>query len=150
MTDEDPGKDGKEKESHGLIRIRKLLEIVAADEIEDDDEEGDVLEAGIRNGIFMTEHTLEVAMFKCGRKTSFVTTMSELSTNGAAKKRAASWKNDPETLDPIQLLKDIDEVGKGRFGQRWSSIILNAKKKVKRCPDSIKDAIKHVVDSITQ
>jgi len=108
-----------------------------------------VLEVAEENGIFMTEHTLEVAMFKAGRKHSFEAVMEDLSTNGSAKQRAKKWKDDSEALDPNRMLKDIGEIGKGRFAQRWASRMLNWPKKNRSCPKSIKDALEHVVSALT-
>ena len=156
ITDEDPVDGDEEDEdeqeaTQGIPRIRRMLEVLAPDELDEEDDDDDrVIEAAAENGIFMTEHTLEVAMFKSGRRNSFYSVMNDLSTNGAAKKRARQWKANPETLNTGRMLKDIGKIGKGRFAQRWASRILSAPKTCKACPKSIKDAIEHVVSALTE
>lgn len=48
-------------------------------------------------------------------------TLIELTTNGACEERAKAWRKEPETVDAVQLLKDIIEIGKGRYAQRLAS-----------------------------
>ena len=112
-----------------------LLELITGDESDFADEE-EVREATEGMGIFLNEYTFEVDLFRCGRHKSLCTTLSELTTNGAAKKRAGSWKEDPDSLDPDQMLKDIDAIAKGRFAQRLASRL-----KGDICPEYIRDAI---------
>lgn len=144
ITDEDPVESDDETDSLGVERIRRLLELIVPDELDDD---SDVLELGEENGIFMTDYTLEVALFKSGRIGTFEAAMKDLSENAAAKKRAAGWKEKPATLDEVQMLKDIAEVGKGRFAQRWASRILTAKPTT-YCPDSVRKALEYVIAQI--
>lgn len=40
--------------------------------------------------------------------------------NNAAKKRALELRDNPETLDSSRFLKDIEEIGKARFAQRYA------------------------------
>jgi len=147
ITDEDPSKD-QDETSLGVERIRRLLDVFVEDELDEEDDD-EILDVAEHNGIFMTEHTLEVALFKCGRSGSYKAVTEDLSTNSRAKNRARAWKNNPDSLDSERLLKDIEEVGKGRFAQRWASRIL-ANKKSRLCPASIKDALKYVVAALNE
>lgn len=132
ITDYDPTDDG---ESLGVNRVTALLELITGEESDFADEE-EVRDAAEELGIFLNEYTFEVDLFRCGRPKSLCTTLSELTTNGAAKKRAASWKEDPDSLDPDQMLKDIDAIAKGRFAQRLASRL-----KGDICPEYIRDAV---------
>ena len=79
--------------------------------------------AGLRKvasqaGIFIGDQTFEVDLFRSGWHELLATAVSELTTNGAAKKRALEWKAKPASLDPVAYLADIAPIGKGRFAQR--------------------------------
>jgi len=78
-------------------------------------------------------------LFKCGQHKSICKTIIELSDNGAAKKRATVWNDKPDELDIDRFLKDIEEIGKGRFAQRFSSNISGVS-----YPNYILDAIDYV------
>lgn len=97
-------------------------------------------------GVFVTDHTLEVAVFKCGRKKSVTMTIEELSRNKKAQARAASWRRNPGALNADRLLADIESIGKGRFAQRLASRI--GRTKGKGCPDSVKEAIAYVAKRV--
>jgi putative ATP-dependent endonuclease of OLD family len=92
-------------------------------------------------GIFITAKTLEVALFKCGRHKSMMDALKELTTNQKIQERATGWKASPDSLDEEQLIKDIEEVGKGRYAQRLASLMAN-----KCVPQSIKKAIAFVAE----
>ncbi|MBX9677529.1 MAG: AAA family ATPase [Gemmataceae bacterium] len=141
ITDADPN-----VQITGLSRIRQLLEFLAPDDLEELADEDEIIDLGKRHGIFLTEDTFEVALFRGGRHASFATTMGELSSNAAAKTRATSWKANPTTLDVDKMLKDINAIGKGRFSQRWALRI--SRSKSKSCPTSVSEALKHVTSRI--
>jgi putative ATP-dependent endonuclease of OLD family len=132
ITDYDRTEDG---ESLGVKRVTALIELVTGEEPALEDEEA-LLDAAKAKGIFLNEYTFEVDIFKCGRHENMCDTLSELTTNGAAKKRAAAWKEDPDSLNPEQMLKDIDAISKGRFAQRLTSRL-----KGDLCPNYIRDAV---------
>lgn len=132
ITDYDPTDDGG---SLGVNRLTALLELITGEEPDFEDEAA-LLGAAEAMGIFLNEYTFEVDFFRCGRHKSLCNTLSELTTNGAAKKRAAVWKEDPNSLDPDQMLKDIDAIAKGRFAQRLASRL-----KGDACPKYIRDAV---------
>jgi putative ATP-dependent endonuclease of OLD family len=90
-------------------------------------------------GAFVGEQTFEVDLFKSGRHKSMCATLIELSENKAAQARAEVWSKDPATLDPVQLLKDINAIGKGRFAQR---LAVRIGKKI--WPSYVSDAVEYV------
>lgn len=98
------------------------------------------------DGVFVTEHTLEVAIFKCGRHKSVAITLESLAPGRRARQRATGWKNDSGTLDAARLLSDVDAIGKGRFAQRLARRIANVKGTA--CPQSVKEAIAYVAERV--
>lgn len=132
ITDYDPTDDDG---SLGVSRVTALLELITGEKPGFEDKEA-LREAAEGMGIFLNEYTFEVDLFRCGRHKSLCSTLGELTTNGAAKERAAAWKEDPNTLDPDQMLKDIDAIAKGRFAQRLASRLKGGP-----CPKYIHDAV---------
>jgi putative ATP-dependent endonuclease of OLD family len=90
-------------------------------------------------GIFLNEHTFEIDLFLAGLHEKMCEVLVDLSSNGAATKRATALKVDPATIDREQFLKDIEEIGKGRFSQRLASVLDQ-----QICPKYIVDAINYV------
>ena len=97
-------------------------------------------------GFFVNTHTLEVELFDCGLCQEFLATTQGLCPGGVYESRMQQWANDPDTLDPEQFLKDIDKIGKGRFAQRLSCVILETGETA--CPKYIIEGIKHVAARI--
>lgn len=141
VTDADPG-----VQTTGLARVRKLLEFLAPDELDEFAVAGEVITLGNRRGIFLTDDTFEVALFRSGRHNTFATTMGDLSSITVAKTRATAWKTNPATLDVEKMLKDIDAIGKGRFSQRWAQHISRGKSK--SSPRSVLEAIEYVASRV--
>jgi putative ATP-dependent endonuclease of OLD family len=141
ITDADPN-----VRTPGLPRIKKLLEHLASDEHADLTTDGEVIDLGKLHGLFLTDHTFEVALFRSGRHPSFAKTMAQLSSNLAAKMRANRWKANPTNLDVDKMLKDIEAIGKGRFSQRWALHV--ARSKSKHCPTSVREALNYVASRI--
>lgn len=142
ITDEDP-RPPKQCLAHN--RVRTIVETMFPDYKYSQDTET-LFEEAEEDGVFVTEHTLEVALFRCGRHKSVTTTIEQLSSNGKAIERAKVWRADTESLDTAQFLADIEDVGKGRFAQRLSSRIVDMKSK--ECPASIKKAVEYVVEKL--
>jgi len=90
-------------------------------------------------GFFLADHTFEIDLFRCGRHNSMTRTLYELTDNKAMKERAKKWKNSPGDLDPVQFLKDLRVIKKGRFAQRLATRITG-----NLCPAYIKKAIEYV------
>lgn len=137
VTDADP-----DVQTTGLARVRKLVEFLAPDELEGLTAADEVIALGNQHGLFLTDDTFEVALFRAGRHGSFARTMTELSASQIAKTRAAAWKANPTTLDVDKMLKDVDAIGKGRFAQRWAQHISRAKSQ--GCPHSVSEALEYV------
>ncbi len=142
ITDEDP-QEGKD--CLALSRVKKIAEFLNPDYEYSDDVDVFFAEAE-SEGIFVTEHTLEIALFNCGRPKAITRTVEELTSVDAAKERAKSWRKETESLDAEQLLKDIGKIGKGRFAQRLSTRVLNGT--CTSAPDSVKNAIAFLVEQI--
>lgn len=138
VTDLDPGKNPS-----GISRARALINImdnaIPLDEISDDD----VLQLALGFGVFLNNSTLEVELFQAGHHEPMCDTLIELSENGSARDRALVLKTDPARLDAERFLKDIDEIGKGRYAQRLATAL-----KAERCPPYIEKAINHVYAQI--
>lgn len=138
ITDYDPKPENK---SLGIERVRTLLEDCDKEYTYVDSDKDVVIESGEEFGFFLNEYTFEIDLFRAGRHISMCETLIELTDNGAIKKRATGWKEDPLTLDPIQFLKDIKPISKGRYAQRLATNLQENKK----CPAYIKKAIEYVV-----
>ncbi len=132
VSDYDPTDEGG---SLGIDRIERLLELITGEAPIYDDED-DLLQAANERGLFLNDYTLEIDLFKSGRPKGICNTLIELTTNGAVKKRATARKEAPDSLDPEQILKDIEAIGKGRFAQRIASRL-----KGSTCPKYIRNAV---------
>lgn len=142
VTDEDPTSTGR----LGISRLCKLVDHLEPDFSGDDE---DLRERAKAHGIFLTDHTFEVAMWKCGRKASLKNAFSDLVEAKTPRQRADNdWKDEKGNVDFAQMLRDIEGyVGKGRFAQRWAARISRIDSK--HCPDSIREAVEHVISQIT-
>jgi len=143
ITDSDLDSEGNPV---GVRRVRKLLQHLRPGELREEDTDVDTIALAREAGLFITDHTLEVALFRCRRHNSFYRTMNELTENGAARSRAEGWAKDPASLDVARMLADVSEVSKGRFAQRWASNI--GRGKSTSWPLSVKEAIEHVIQGI--
>lgn len=142
ITDEDPV-DGKPPLAHN-----RVLSLVSAidPKYKYSDDTATLFDEATSDGVFVTRHTLEIATFKSGRHRSMADAIDELTTNGAAKKRAQDWRDTPASLDEVRFLSDIEEIGKGRFAQRLAGNIV--KRGGKACPNSVKEAIAYVAERV--
>jgi putative ATP-dependent endonuclease of the OLD family len=137
LTDFDPQEDGK---NLGEKRILDLLPHLVIEKKLKGKDRIELLGTGPSCGLFLNEFTFEVDLFKCGRHKSICKTLIELAGSQSAKDRAEIWRDDPDELDPKELLTDIKKIGKGRFAQR-----LAGNMKSKHCPPYIEKGIKYVV-----
>ncbi len=144
ITDGDPKPDGIPP-SLGEERLIALLrKLVGPTKLEGLNTTS-LLKLANDNGLFVGDHTLEVDLFRSGRPVGTCTAIEQLTNNGAAKARAVGWRGKTTTLDPKRFLADIEEIGKGRYAQRLSTII-TANTKSNVCPKYISSAIKYVAD----
>jgi putative ATP-dependent endonuclease of the OLD family len=140
LTDMDP--QGR-RNTLGVPRVRRLLAAIdAAPETAKIDRDETVRKAA-RHGIFLNNYTFEVDLFRCGRYEVMCDTLIALTTNHRARDRAMQWKDRPASLEPEQFLKDIEEIGKGRFAQRLATLLTG-----RACPPYIRKAINYVARRI--
>jgi putative ATP-dependent endonuclease of OLD family len=136
LIDFDPQSDGT---SLGCSRALKLLgEMMDREEYEALTDEERLAQAP-ELGLFLNSHTLEIDLFESGCYEGMCKILVELTDNSAAKERAEGWREDPNTLDKKQFLKDIGAIGKGRFAQRLASYL-----DADGCPPYIEEAIQYV------
>lgn len=96
-------------------------------------------------GVFLNAHTFEVDLFQCGLQEAFAEAMDSLGRSAHARKRMRGWAEDPDTLDVKVFLKDIENVGKGRFAQRLASIVIESG--LTECPQYIADGVNYVASN---
>ena len=137
ITDLDP-REGSVNRGEKLV-LKLLSEVMDPDEY-DKAEPEQLLGFAPKVGFFLNNYTLEVELFRCGRHKSMSQTVIELSSSRSARDRARAWMEKPRTLDPEQLLKDIQAIGKGRFAQRLATRL-----KKGPCPEYIEKSIRYVV-----
>lgn len=106
----------------------------------------DILAMAPDYGVFLNEYNFEVDLFNSDAEDEFFEVVKKVTDNKKMHKRFEVWKNNPGSLDPVQLLKDIESVGKGRFAQRLASIIDSQDYEI--CPQYIKDAIDYLLKEI--
>lgn len=148
FTDYDPRKpkgDGTLRDPLGPDRVvNQMLPHLVDDETWNAKEFDGLLELAPTYGIFMNSHTFEVDLFNAELHDIFEEAMQSLEVNSKMQERMEGWAAEPESLDVTRFLKDIESVGKGRFAQRLSSVIVESD--ITACPSYISEGIKHVVD----
>src|SRR5581483_9657304 len=146
-SQEDSDPDDKVRKSYGQNRVVNQI----MQRLLDDDEWKklsfkDVLERAEENGVFLNDYTFEIDLFKAGAEDEFAQAINGLTDNTNMRDRFEEWAEDPTQLDPGQLLKDINSVGKGRFAQRLASILLASGADV--CPAYIKAALDYMKEQL--
>lgn len=146
LTDMDPRppkEDGTEREPLGPKRVvnHMLIHLVDKATWEAKDFDG-LLAIAPKYGVCMNGHTFEVAMFNSGLHEAFAKTMDSLGGSAPARDRMKRWAKTPKALEVELFLKDIENVGKGRFAQRLASVIADAE--LTACPEYILDGVKYV------
>lgn len=136
LTDSDPKEGGG---SLGRLRVLKILEELMEPREFARLSPEERLTRAPEFGVFINNHTLELDLWDSGCHTSMCRTLIELTDNSAARVRAENWLQAPGTLDKERFLKDIEDVGKGRYAQRLASHI-----DAGCCPRYIKEAIQYV------
>lgn len=107
----------------------------------------DILESAQEHGVFLNEFTFEIDLFKNGAHEAFFEAMMDLTTNKMIHERFEKLSIDPNLLDPGQLLKDINSVGKGRFAQGLAAVLLE--KELDVCPPYIAEALAYLKNKLT-
>lgn len=91
-------------------------------------------------GIFVNWSTLETELFDGDYAQEMIETLREHNFSAERKVLLDTWETDPKSYDAMELLRMIDQMGKGRFAQR-----LATRTSDKLVPDYIADAINHVI-----
>jgi len=94
-------------------------------------------------GIFVNSDTLETELFGGDYAIEMVETLREHNFSQERKNFLDAWEADPNTVDRDILLKMIEQMGKGRFAQRFATRVPD-----KLVPDYIADAINYVIDLV--
>lgn len=136
VTDGDQDEDGAKR---GEARVLSLLQgTVPAAELAGRTTQQQLTMARER-GFFVGDYTCEVDLFRSGGHAEVGQTLEELAPGNTARMRARGWRRNPATMDPVQFLKDVTAISKGRFAQRLSTHIVAG-----HCPAYITDAIEYV------
>jgi putative ATP-dependent endonuclease of OLD family len=130
ITDWDP------REGKAPLGWNRSLNLVADIEIQRTGEKPEALIAELEDlneddfaerceayGIFSNNTTLEVELFVDGFAPAITSVLKEYKFSEQRKAKIEAWEADPSALDPEELLKMIDAIGKGRFAQRMLSHI---------------------------
>ena len=146
LTDMDPRPpkaDGTEREPLGPTRAvnHMLVHLVDKATWKAHDFDG-LLALTPEYGVLMNGHTFEVDLFQSGLQEAFAEAMDDLGRSAQARERMRGWAEDPDTLDVKTFLKDIENIGKGRFAQRLASIIVGSD--LTHCPQYIAEGVKYV------
>lgn len=91
-------------------------------------------------GIFVNWSTLETELFEGDYAQEMIDTLREHKFSAERKATLDAWEAKPKDFDAGELLKMIEQMGKGRFAQR-----LAVRAPGKLVPDYIADAINHVI-----
>lgn len=136
ITDGDPVEGGAKR---GEARVLELLRatVPEADLARRTSEQQ--LAIAAERGFFLGDYTCEVDLFRSGAHDEIGQTLMELAAGNAARTRAQGWRANPATLEPVQFLKDITAISKGRFAQRLSTRIIAG-----NCPAYLANGIDYV------
>lgn len=94
-------------------------------------------------GVFVNSGTLETELFNGDLAQEMIDTLREYKFGDARKALLEGWEKNPKSCDPDELLKMIEQIGKGRYAQRLAARISG-----KSVPSYIADALNHVVDRV--
>ncbi len=136
ITDGDPAAGGVRSGDRRVIEL--LRRLVPAAQLANRTN-AQLLTRARQTGLFVGTVTCEPDLFAAGAHVPIGQTLVELAPGPTARQRAEAWMANPASLDREQFLKDIEEIGKGRFAQR-----LCGRLEAAHCPAYIADAIDHV------
>jgi len=132
-----------EEDGYGQYRVvNQILPELVDEEVLDNMEFYETVDAAPLFGVFLNEYTFEVDLFCAGTHTHFRDAIVELTTNKAMKQRFRAWAAAPDSLDKERFLKDIESIGKGRVAQRLAALLLASPPDV--LPRYISDAFDHL------
>lgn len=133
LTDLDPVED---KQPLAFNRICGLVDPAVAETFTVEELQPRAAELGM----FVNSDTLEIELLHSEGRSIMIETLQSLTENSSCIDRCATWNADQENLDEAQFLKDVMQVGKGRYAQR-----LAGRLEANHCPDYIKEAIEFLV-----
>lgn len=136
ITDGDPDAGGARAGDRRVIEL--LRHLVPAAQLANRTNP-QLLARARRAGLFVGTVTCEPDLFAAGGHVPIGQSLAELAPGPTARQRAEGWMADPASLNREQFLKDIEQIGKGRFAQR-----LCARLDATHCPAYIADATDHV------
>ena len=129
--------------SYGATRVvNSIMQHLFPEEEWEDATFEEVIEAAPDYGVFVNEFTFEIDLFKNGAHEAFAEAIKDLTTNKKIRERFEELAEDPDNLEPEQLLKDINSVGKGRFAQRLAAVL--QKNNLDVCPPYIANALTYL------
>jgi len=91
-------------------------------------------------GIFVNSGTLETELFEGAYAKDMIETLREHGFGKDRKKLLDAWEANPKSYDSVEILKMIEQMGKGRYAQRLAARVPD-----KPVPDYIAHAINHVI-----
>lgn len=91
-------------------------------------------------GIFVNWSTLETELFEGGYAQEMIETLREYKFSAERKMILNAWESTLKDFDADELIKMVEQMGKGRFAQRLATRITS-----KRVPTYIADAVNHVL-----
>lgn len=94
-------------------------------------------------GIFVNRSTLETELFEGNYAQEMIDSLREHNFSANRKATLDAWEAKPRDFDADELLKMIEQMGKGRFAQRLATRVPG-----KPVPDYIADAINHVISLV--
>lgn len=92
-------------------------------------------------GIFVNSGTLETELFEGDYAEEMIETLREHNFSQERKDLLDAWEADPKSYDSVEMLKMIEQMGKGRYAQRLATRVPG-----NLIPGYIADAINHVID----
>jgi putative ATP-dependent endonuclease of the OLD family len=91
-------------------------------------------------GIFVNSGTLETELFEGDFADEMIETLRESKFSQERRDLLDAWEVDPKTYDSVEMLKMIEQMGKGRYAQRLATRVPG-----KLVPDYIANVINHVI-----
>jgi putative ATP-dependent endonuclease of OLD family len=141
LTDGDAQEDGTKA---GERRVLGLMALLVSDEERESTDDDVLLSIAPNLGLFMGEDTFEMDLFRAGYRASTCRAIRSLTANRSAAARAGEKYGWPDSFDAVALLRDIEQIGKGRFAQRMAGEITKD-----RCPTYIRQGIEYVANRCT-
>lgn len=144
VTDLDPISD---EENLGESRVVALMEFIMSSEEYESATFTQVLDAAPTYGVFLGTSTFEIDLLRSGRVGSMTMALQALASGPAARSRAESWYKSKSVATEAEerFLKDIKDIGKGRYAQRLAAIMQKTRAPKPQGPKYILEALSYLV-----